>query len=256
MQVCEEARCPNIGECWGGAEGTATATIMVRCCARARTPHWRSYPAPAPLLLSRKALNCFAPPLRLTTCARHMQLMGDTCTRGCRFCSVKTSRAPGPVDANEPVHTAEAITKWGLDYVVLTSVDRDGMLPTARGRGVETRAASDTISVVFVVFSLAFRHARCRRQSHCNDRARAQGAVRGGARAAPTRMPFRACSRTSRLTRVPALHPDPAATPRFWSSASRRTLTASRRTWRWSPPAALTSLRTTWRRSRRSHRTW
>lgn len=80
--VCEEARCPNIGECWGGKEGTATATIM---------------------------------------------LMGDTCTRGCRFCSVKTSRAPPPLDANEPLHTAEAVAKWGLDYVVLTSVDRDDL---------------------------------------------------------------------------------------------------------------------------------
>ncbi|XP_017273098.1 lipoyl synthase, mitochondrial [Kryptolebias marmoratus] len=79
--VCEEARCPNIGECWGGGEyATATATIM---------------------------------------------LMGDTCTRGCRFCSVKTARQPPPLDPNEPSNTAEAIAAWGLDYVVLTSVDRD-----------------------------------------------------------------------------------------------------------------------------------
>ncbi|XP_025145935.1 lipoyl synthase, mitochondrial isoform X2 [Bubalus bubalis] len=81
--VCEEARCPNIGECWGGGEyATATATIM---------------------------------------------LMGDTCTRGCRFCSVKTARNPPPLDANEPYNTAKAIAEWGLDYVVLTSVDRDDM---------------------------------------------------------------------------------------------------------------------------------
>jgi len=78
--VCEEARCPNIGECWGGEKGTATATIM---------------------------------------------LMGDTCTRGCRFCSVKTARAPPPLDPEEPRNTAVAVAKWGLDYVVLTSVDRD-----------------------------------------------------------------------------------------------------------------------------------
>lgn len=52
-------------------------------------------------------------------------LMGDTCTRGCRFCSVKTSKTPGPLDPHEPEHTAEAIKRWGLDYVVLTSVDRD-----------------------------------------------------------------------------------------------------------------------------------
>nr|XP_055061387.1 lipoyl synthase, mitochondrial [Misgurnus anguillicaudatus] len=79
--VCEEARCPNIGECWGGGEhATATATIM---------------------------------------------LMGDTCTRGCRFCSVKTARRPPPLDPDEPYNTAKAIAAWGLDYVVLTSVDRD-----------------------------------------------------------------------------------------------------------------------------------
>ena len=54
--------------------------------------------------------------------------MGDTCTRGCRFCSVKTSKAPPPLDPNEPVNTAEAIAAWGLDYVVLTSVDRDGKI--------------------------------------------------------------------------------------------------------------------------------
>jgi len=81
--VCEEARCPNIGECWGGGEDeTATATIMI---------------------------------------------MGDTCTRGCRFCSVKTSRAPPPLDPDEPEKVSEAIAKWGLDYVVLTSVDRDDL---------------------------------------------------------------------------------------------------------------------------------
>ena len=53
-------------------------------------------------------------------------MMGDTCTRGCRFCSVKTSRAPPPLDPNEPENTAEAISRWGLGYIVLTSVDRDG----------------------------------------------------------------------------------------------------------------------------------
>ncbi|XP_074602170.1 lipoyl synthase, mitochondrial [Brevipalpus obovatus] len=81
--VCEEARCPNIGECWGGGKhGTATATIM---------------------------------------------LLGDTCTRGCRFCSVKTSKNPPPPDPLEPFNTAKAISEWGLDYVVLTSVDRDDL---------------------------------------------------------------------------------------------------------------------------------
>ncbi|KAI9822199.1 MAG: hypothetical protein M1826_000508 [Phylliscum demangeonii] len=81
--VCEEARCPNISDCWAGSsKAAATATIM---------------------------------------------LMGDTCTRGCRFCSVKTSRAPPALDPHEPEHTAEALSRWGLGYVVLTSVDRDDL---------------------------------------------------------------------------------------------------------------------------------
>lgn len=81
--VCEEARCPNISDCWGGSDkSAATATIM---------------------------------------------LMGDTCTRGCRFCSVKTSRKPPPLDPHEPENTAEALSRWGLGYVVLTSVDRDDL---------------------------------------------------------------------------------------------------------------------------------
>ena len=75
--VCEEAKCPNIGECWGGKKGTATATIMV---------------------------------------------MGDTCTRGCRFCNVKTSRTPPALDPLEAANTAEQIASWGVDYVVITSV--------------------------------------------------------------------------------------------------------------------------------------
>ena len=53
-------------------------------------------------------------------------ILGDQCTRGCRFCSVKTSRAPPPPDVDEPVNTATAIAGWGLDYIVITSVDRDG----------------------------------------------------------------------------------------------------------------------------------
>ena len=54
-------------------------------------------------------------------------IMGDTCTRGCRFCSVKTSRKPPPLDPKEPEKVSDAISKWGLDYVVLTSVDRDDL---------------------------------------------------------------------------------------------------------------------------------
>ncbi|GFY45500.1 lipoyl synthase, mitochondrial [Trichonephila inaurata madagascariensis] len=53
---------------------------------------------------------------------------GDTCTRNCGFCSVKTSNTPPPPDPEEPRNTAEAIAKWNLDYVVLTSVDRDDIL--------------------------------------------------------------------------------------------------------------------------------
>lgn len=54
-------------------------------------------------------------------------LLGDECTRGCRFCSVKTSRKPAPPDPNEPENTATAICSWDIDYVVLTSVDRDDL---------------------------------------------------------------------------------------------------------------------------------
>lgn len=76
--VCEEARCPNIGECWGGG----TATIMV---------------------------------------------MGDTCTRGCRFCNVKTAKFPGALDPEEPVNVARSLKDMGLEYVVVTTVDRDDL---------------------------------------------------------------------------------------------------------------------------------
>lgn len=74
--VCEEARCPNIGECWAGG----TATFMV---------------------------------------------MGDTCTRGCHFCSVKTAARPAALDPMEPFNLAEAVAELDLDYIVITSVDRD-----------------------------------------------------------------------------------------------------------------------------------
>ena len=67
-------------------------------------------------------------------------LMGDTCTRGCRFCSVKTARAPGPLDPHEPEHTAEALRRWGLGYVVLTSVDRDDLADGGAGHFAETVA--------------------------------------------------------------------------------------------------------------------
>ncbi|KAK5114662.1 hypothetical protein LTR62_002235 [Meristemomyces frigidus] len=92
--VCEEAKCPNISDCWGGDnKNAATATIM---------------------------------------------LMGDTCTRGCRFCSVKTSRAPPPLDPHEPENTAEALKRWGLGYVVMTAVDRDDLADGGAHHWAET----------------------------------------------------------------------------------------------------------------------
>lgn len=69
-----------------------------------------------------------------------IMLMGDTCTRGCRFCSVKTSRAPAPLDPHEPEHTAEALRRWGLGYVVLTSVDRDDLPDGGAAHFAETIA--------------------------------------------------------------------------------------------------------------------
>jgi lipoic acid synthetase len=77
--VCEEARCPNVGECW--SEGTAT-----------------------------------------------VMLLGDVCTRGCRFCAVTTGDPRGAVDVREPEHVARAISKLELQYVVMTMVDRDDLL--------------------------------------------------------------------------------------------------------------------------------
>lgn len=77
--VCQSARCPNVGECWGGG----TATVM---------------------------------------------LMGGACTRGCRFCHVLSVARPPPPDPDEPRRVAEAVRALGLDYVVVTSVDRDDLV--------------------------------------------------------------------------------------------------------------------------------
>jgi lipoic acid synthetase len=77
--VCEEARCPNIFECWG----QGTATIMI---------------------------------------------LGETCTRGCRFCAVATGHPGGFVDPREPENTAVALAQMDLAYVVITMVDRDDLL--------------------------------------------------------------------------------------------------------------------------------
>ncbi len=67
-------------------------------------------------------------------------LMGDTCTRGCRFCSVKTAKNPPPLDPHEPENTAEALSRWGLGYVVLTSVDRDDLADGGARHFAETIA--------------------------------------------------------------------------------------------------------------------
>jgi lipoic acid synthetase len=77
--VCEEARCPNVGECWSAG----TATVMI---------------------------------------------LGDTCTRGCRFCAVKTGNPRGAIDPREPEHVARALSELELKYAVLTMVDRDDLL--------------------------------------------------------------------------------------------------------------------------------
>ncbi|KAG2356599.1 hypothetical protein BDR07DRAFT_1300114 [Suillus spraguei] len=82
--ICEEAQCLNIDNCWGGEEGV-TAKEGKR------------------------------------TVTATIVLMEATCTCGCRFCSVKTSRAPPPLDPHEPEDTAQAISRWGLRYIVLTN---------------------------------------------------------------------------------------------------------------------------------------
>jgi len=81
-------------------------------------------------------------------------LMGDTCTRGCRFCSVKTSRAPPPLDPHEPENTAEALARWGLGYVVLTSVDRDDLADGGARHFAETIARIKAKSPTMLVEAL------------------------------------------------------------------------------------------------------
>jgi lipoic acid synthetase len=90
--VCEEANCPNLGECWSGHSGPGTATFM---------------------------------------------LMGDRCSRGCNFCDVETG-GMDPLDPDEPENVADAVAEIGLDYVVLTSVDRDDLPDQGAGHFAET----------------------------------------------------------------------------------------------------------------------
>src|SRR3954468_12250480 len=65
-------------------------------------------------------------------------LGGDTCTRACRFCAVKTARVPPPLDPAEPRHIAESVAALGLHYVVLTSVDRDDLKDGGAGHFAAT----------------------------------------------------------------------------------------------------------------------
>lgn len=90
--VCEEASCPNLGNCWSGREGPGTATVM---------------------------------------------LMGERCSRGCNFCDVETGGME-PLDPDEPENVARAIVDIGLEYVVLTSVDRDDLDDGGAGHFAET----------------------------------------------------------------------------------------------------------------------
>ena len=87
--VCQEARCPNMGECWSGG----TATFM---------------------------------------------LMGEVCTRGCRFCHVKTGNPKGKIDPFEPEKVAYSISQMDLEYVVITSVDRDDLEDQGAGHFART----------------------------------------------------------------------------------------------------------------------
>jgi lipoyl synthase len=66
-----------------------------------------------------------------------VMLMGDVCTRGCRFCHVKTASQPPPLDPDEPRHLAAAIAELGLDYIVVTSVDRDDLPDGGAGHFAE-----------------------------------------------------------------------------------------------------------------------
>ena len=90
--VCEEANCPNMGECWSGRDGPGTATFM---------------------------------------------LLGDRCSRGCNFCDVQTGGMES-LDPEEPAKVADAVAEIGLDYVVLTSVDRDDLPDQGAGQFAET----------------------------------------------------------------------------------------------------------------------
>ena len=96
--VCEEANCPNLGECWSGG---ANAPPDDETADAAESDH--DGPGTATFML-----------------------MGERCSRGCNFCDVETG-GMDPLDPDEPEQVADAVAEIGLDYVVLTSVDRDDL---------------------------------------------------------------------------------------------------------------------------------
>jgi len=99
--------------------------------------------------LCPNAVECWA--ARTAT----FMLLGDTCTRGCRFCDVPTGDPGGRVDADEPVRLAEAVAELGLRYVVLTSVDRDDLADGGAGLFAEAverlKAADERIRVEVLI---------------------------------------------------------------------------------------------------------
>jgi lipoyl synthase len=103
--VCEEARCPNISECWG--RGTAT-----------------------------------------------FQILGDTCTRACRYCYVHSGRPEHPPDPLEPLRLANTAAQMGLEHVVVTSVDRDDLDDRGAGhfaatiRALKRKTPSTSVEVL------------------------------------------------------------------------------------------------------------
>jgi len=107
--VCEEANCPNMGECWSGAADAAPNGEAADAA-----DSGRDGPGTATFML-----------------------MGDRCSRGCNFCDVETGGME-PLDPDEPEQVADAVADIGLDYVVLTSVDRDDLPDQGAGHFAET----------------------------------------------------------------------------------------------------------------------
>ena len=105
--VCEEAQCPNIGECWNGGTGT----IMLL----GDTWYVNENKIENPT-------HCVSQSLTVNHSVGQF-----LSTRGCMFCAVNTASTPPPPDPFEPFKTAQAVVQWGVDYIVLTSVDRDDL---------------------------------------------------------------------------------------------------------------------------------